>query len=147
MPLLVLLNGGPASGKSTLAHLWARERPLALSLDVDVLRAMIADWESHPVDAGLRARELALTMIADHLAHGSDVIVPQFLVNATFIDQLEDAAVKSGARFVEVVLRIGSASPRVRRPSPAHPSSHARRWRSRHIPRAPQESDRRSMTL
>ncbi|MFP3467171.1 AAA family ATPase [Leifsonia sp. SIMBA_070] len=103
MPLLVLLNGGPASGKSTLAHLWAQERPLALSL-LDVLRAMIADWERHPVEAGLRTRDLALTMIGDHLAHERDVIVPQFLANTTFIDQLQKAAMTSGAQFVEVVL-------------------------------------------
>ena len=104
MPLLVLLNGGPASGKSTLAHLWARERSLALCLDIDVLRAMIADWESHPIDAGLRARELALTMIRDHLAHGYDVIVPQFVAHATFIDQLSATATASGARFIEATL-------------------------------------------
>ncbi|MDJ0356618.1 AAA family ATPase [Paenarthrobacter sp. PH39-S1] len=104
MTLLVLLNGGPASGKSTLAHLWALERPLALSLDIDVLRAMIADWESHPVDAGLRARELALSMIRNHLIHEHDVIVPQFVARATFIDQLNLTAVASGAQFIEVAL-------------------------------------------
>jgi predicted kinase len=104
MPVLVLLNGGPASGKSTLAQLWAAERPMALALDIDVLRSMIADWQDHPIDAGLRARELALGMIRNHLSSGHDVIVPQFLMRSAFIDQLCEAAGAEGAQFIEVVL-------------------------------------------
>jgi hypothetical protein len=71
---------------------------------MDVLRAMIADWESHPIEAGIRTRDLAVTMISDHLVHGYDVIVPQFLSKATFADRLNQTATTAGARFVEVAL-------------------------------------------
>jgi predicted kinase len=104
MPLLVLLNGAPASGKSTLAQLWARERPFALCLDLDVLRSMIADWQTHPIEAGLRTRELALVVIRDQLRQGLDVVVPQFLATADFIDRLDAMATATGATFVEIVL-------------------------------------------
>jgi len=109
MPDLVLLNGPPASGKSTLAAACAQRRSLALALDIDVVRGLLGDWAARPADAGIAARRLATAMARVHLADGHDVIVPQFLATTAFIDELADIAAAAGARFVEIALMLGRA--------------------------------------
>ena len=103
-PTLVLVNGPPASGKSTLATSFVAQRPLALNLDVDVVRGLLGQWKDAPLDAGLAARHLALAMAAAHLRSGRDVIVPQLVARPQFVDELAQTAAAAGARFVEIVL-------------------------------------------
>ena len=109
MATLVLLNGPPASGKSTIAARLVGGRPLALNLDIDVIRSLLGDWKARPPEAGVAARRLALAMSREHLGSGRDVIVPQFLARAEFIDQLAESADSIGARFVEIALMISRA--------------------------------------
>lgn len=106
MALLVLVNGPPASGKSTMAQRFVDSRPLSLNLDIDVVRGMLGGWLDDPSTAGLTARSLALTMADAHLAAGRDVIVPQFLGRTDFIEQLADLANRSAATFAETALWI-----------------------------------------
>lgn len=49
MAVLVVLNGPPASGKSTIAKRFVEARPLSLNLDVDVVRGMLGGWLNDPV--------------------------------------------------------------------------------------------------
>lgn len=111
-PVLVLLNGLPASGKSTVAREWCEraESQLPLALDLDLLRGMLGGWRRTPVDAGLAARAVALVAAGTHLRAGHDVIVPQYLRRHAFIDQLADVAARSGAAFLECVLVVESAT-------------------------------------
>ena len=104
MSTLVLLNGPPASGKSTIAARLVAQRPLALNLDIDVIRSHLGDWKARPDDAGVAARRLALTMARSHLDSGNDVIVPQFLARAEFIEQLAATTSAADSRFVEIAL-------------------------------------------
>jgi predicted kinase len=104
MPRLLLINGLPGSGKSTLAARYVAERPLALCLDVDVVRGLLGAWLDHPHEAGLLARRLALAMARLALGEGRDVVVPQFLARPAFLGELERLAGELGADFVEVVL-------------------------------------------
>jgi predicted kinase len=104
VPDLVLLNGPPASGKSTLAVRLIESRPLALDLDVDVVRALLGRWLDDPTGAGLAARTLALAMARAHLRAGHDVFVPQFIGRVEFVEQLEAVAAEEGARFIEIAL-------------------------------------------
>jgi hypothetical protein len=69
VPLLLLINGLPGSGKSTLAARYVADRPLALCLDVDVVRGLLGAWTDVPHEAGLLARRLALTMARVVLGH------------------------------------------------------------------------------
>lgn len=48
---LILLNGPPAVGKSTLACRYAADRTLTLNLDVDAVRRLIGGWRD---DLGTR---------------------------------------------------------------------------------------------
>jgi predicted kinase len=104
VPNLILLNGPPAVGKSTLARMYTSDHPLALNLDIDRLRAQLGRGRQDPGAAGLAARRIALAAARAHLSAGHDVIVPQLVARVEFIEQLEAAALGSGAEFREVML-------------------------------------------
>ena len=106
---LVLVNGPPASGKSTLATELVRNRPMALNLDIDLVRGQLGGWRDSPADAGVAARRLAIAMAATHLAGGHDVVVPQFLARDEFILDLAGTAERAGATFVEIALVVSRA--------------------------------------
>jgi predicted kinase len=104
VPRLIVLNGPPACGKSTLARRYAEEHPLALNLDIDRIRDLIGGWRTNLRDAGLLARAAALAAARAHLTAGHDVIVPQLLARPDFLDQAAALATSTGASFHEIVL-------------------------------------------
>jgi len=101
---LILLNGPPGCGKSTLAQMFVHEHPLALNLDIDRLRGQIGQWRARSHESGLLARQLALAMAGIHLASGHDVVIPQYVARIEFIEQVETVAVEAGVLFHEIVL-------------------------------------------
>ena len=104
MARLILLNGPPAAGKSTLARRYVDAHPLTLNLDIDRVRDLIGRWRDHPSDAGILARGIALAAARAHLVAGHDVVVPQFLGRPDFIEQIEALAADVDADFVEIIL-------------------------------------------
>nr|WP_275588384.1 AAA family ATPase [Microlunatus panaciterrae] len=99
-----MINGAPASGKSTLARRYADAHPLTLVLDIDEIRGMLGGWFDRAGEAGLRARALAVAMARVQLAAGQDVVVPQLLGRLPFVLELERVAEETGSTFVEIAL-------------------------------------------
>ena len=110
--MLVLLNGPPAIGKSTLARRFVDDHPLALNLDIDVVRSLLGRWIEQPTDAGLAARAIAIAMAEAQLRSGRHVIVPQLVGRVEFIEQLQTAADRVDAQFVEIALMATRAEVR-----------------------------------
>jgi predicted kinase len=101
---LILLNGMPAVGKTTLARRYADDHPMSLVVELDAVRRQLGRWRQQPTTAGLHARALSLTLARAHLDGGHDVVLPQFLARPQFIEQAQQVAVAAGAQFFEFVL-------------------------------------------
>ncbi len=106
MPRLILLNGAPAAGKSTLARRYAADHPDVRVIELDALVADHPNWRTDVTAAYLAARERAVDHARQLLGAGLDVLVPQFLARPEFIDRLESLACEVGVPFIELALRV-----------------------------------------
>ena len=114
MPRLIVLNGPPGIGKSTLARRYVDDHPLTLCLEQDVVRGLLGGWLTREGDSNLLARQLCLGMARTHLLGAHDVIVPQFVALAGYLDQLIEVAGDASAQHRELIL-IESAEAAERR--------------------------------
>ncbi len=103
MPTLIVLNGPPGIGKSTLASRYIDEHPGTLNLDIDRLHPLIGGWRDDTRTHDI-LRPLALAMAATHLHGGRDVIAPNCITMPSRIEEFEQVAQRAGGRFIEVVL-------------------------------------------
>ena len=104
MALLILLNGPPGIGKSTIAARYVADHPGVLNCDIDVLRTLVGGWQDDFNGAGGRIRSAALALMTAYLRGGDDVVLPQFTARVTEVERFERAALKADATFVEVLL-------------------------------------------
>ncbi|TWP31983.1 AAA family ATPase [Leekyejoonella antrihumi] len=110
MPQLILINGAPGSGKSTIASTLAHETALTFALDVDAIKHALGRWEEDALQSGLHARRLSVAIAREQLASGHDVIIGQYLARTPFIEELESLAATCGAQFHEFVLDLDSVA-------------------------------------
>lgn len=110
MPRLILVNGPPGIGKSTLARRYVEEHPGVLNCDIDVLRALVGGWADAFGKAGELIRPAALAMITAYLSGGNDVLLPQMLLRTSELAKFESSARAAGAGFVETILMDEQAS-------------------------------------
>lgn len=108
MARLILINGMPGLGKSTLARRYAADRPGTLVCDIDVLRTFISGWRDDFGGAGARIRPAALGMLTGYLRESGDVVLPQLLARPSELERFERAALDAGAQLVEVLLTTGA---------------------------------------
>jgi predicted kinase len=101
--VLLVINGAPGVGKSTLARRYADEHPLALVIDIDMIRTHLGRWVERD-ESKLVARDLAVALTRAHLLGGYDVVVAQYLGRPEFIERLALVATEVGTPFVEVLL-------------------------------------------
>ena len=104
MARLVLINGAPGVGKSTLAMRYGDAHPGTLVLEIDTMRTMVAGWQRDVVGVGERIRSTALAAATAYLREGGDVLVPQLLGSAGQVARFEQAALDGDAGFVHVLL-------------------------------------------
>ncbi|MDN5726052.1 MAG: AAA family ATPase [Propionibacteriales bacterium] len=102
--MLVLLNGIPGSGKSTIACAWAARRAHALVIDIDRVRAALPGWRDDPTAAGLLARAITIAAAREQLHVGGEVIIPQYLGRTEFLDQLDELVRQERSPLVEVAI-------------------------------------------
>ena len=111
VPRLLLLNGLPGVGKSTLARRYSDAHTGVLVLDVDEVRQLVGGWREHSGLAAHLSRNLALGMVETHLRGGRDVVLPQYLGLSAQLERFEAAAHRGAGRLVEVLLVDGSGDP------------------------------------
>lgn len=100
-PRLILLNGMPGVGKSTLAERYAADHPDTLLIDADVLAVSLGDDRRGPAEA---ARDLSLGMAFKHLGTGHDVVVPQLIARPDQLVRFINVARRAQADFVQVIV-------------------------------------------
>jgi adenylate kinase family enzyme len=105
---MMLINGPPAAGKSTLARRYVDDHERAVLVEIDTLRMTLPNWENDEATK-LMARELAAAQIVEYLGAGRDVVMAQYFGRLGYISLLEDVAREHGATFVEVILATGDA--------------------------------------
>jgi predicted kinase len=109
MTRLILINGAPGSGKSTIAQALAQDDRMALAMDVDAIKHSLGRWDADPTASGLHARRLSLALASEQLHARFDVVLGQYLARTQFMEDLERLAAQHGARFYEFVLDLDAA--------------------------------------
>jgi adenylate kinase family enzyme len=64
---VILINGAPGTGKSTIAHQLAQATPHDLALDLDLLKHSLGQWDADMTAAGYQARRLALGVVGTQI--------------------------------------------------------------------------------
>lgn len=103
-PKLILLNGNPGMGKTTLATRYAQTKEMTLNLDVDNIWIMMTGWDTPNSDTNRLKRKYSYAITDMHLAEGHDVIVPNILQTIEQYESFERIARANNAALKEVVL-------------------------------------------
>jgi predicted kinase len=107
---LVLINGAPGAGKSTLAESLVQDQPMALALDVDGIKHSLGRRREDLLESGMHARRLSIALAREHLSLGHDVVLGQYLARTSFIEDLARLAAELDVQFFEFVLDLDAST-------------------------------------
>lgn len=103
-PKLILINGNPGMGKTTLAQRYIDEHPMTLNLDIDNIWIMMGQWQQSRPQSDKQKLKYAYAIADMHLADGYDVIVPNLMQSTDQYLRFEAIAGAHKALFKEIVL-------------------------------------------
>lgn len=98
---LIILNGPPGVGKSTLATRLAEKVPGTEIIEIDVLRRTIPEYREHRKESILAAYNLALAALKEHFSQGRSVIVDKAAFFPETVDRFVETGKLCGAEIFE----------------------------------------------
>jgi predicted kinase len=108
---LIILNGPPGVGKSTLAVRLNEELPFTTIIDIDELRrTTMPDYRERREESLQLAHELAASAIEANLRQGNNVIIDKAISYSDTIDSFIDIGSKYGAEIYEFMLFADKAT-------------------------------------
>lgn len=103
-PRLILINGNPGMGKTTLAQRYIDEHPMTLNLDIDNIWIMMGQWRESRPHSDTQKLKYAYAIARMHLSDGYDVIVPNLIQSTEQYIAFEKIAREADAQLKETVL-------------------------------------------
>ena len=101
---LIILNGSPAAGKSTVAEKLHADLPLSLLADVDSWRKLVSGWREHREESLMHAYAFTVAAVDAYLQTGNSVIVDKAIRGEDVINALAEVGEKNGAEVFEFIL-------------------------------------------
>ena len=87
-----------------MAKTYSERHPLALNLDIDLIRASLGQWRERRVESAKLAWEMTCQMGRVAITAGSDVIIAHTISRPEHFRRLEELAAETGAKLHEILL-------------------------------------------
>jgi predicted kinase len=102
---LIILNGSPATGKSTVAGELHRDLPMSLLADVDEWRKSINGWRENKEESLRLVYEITVAIVDTYLQSKNSVIVDKAILSGDrVINSLIETGKKYNAEIFEFIL-------------------------------------------
>ncbi len=104
MARLIILNGPPGVGKSTIAARLHKDISNSILLDIDEIRRSIPNYKEQRKESLILAYQEAMRTIEDCLAKDQTVIIDKVVSDSDTLDSFVEAGNKQGVVINEILL-------------------------------------------
>ncbi len=105
-PKLIMLNGMPGLGKTTLMQRYIDDHPMELGLDIDKIWWMMGRWQESRPRSYTQKLKLSGVIAEQHLRDGYDVVIAQHFDTLEQYEAFAHIAQQINADFIEIALRV-----------------------------------------